>query len=86
MSGIGIAQIVAPPLRDGSADNRQLRHPFRHRNAIVLSLAEKLDDDVNLARAFHRDIDERDGENEPDRESDQQRREDPGLVAREGSS
>ena len=52
----------------------------------MLGLAEKLDDDANLARAFDRDIDERDGENEPDRESNQQRREDAGLAPGKGES
>ncbi len=86
LSRIGVAQIGAPPLFDGSADNRQLRHPFRDRNTVVLGLAEKLDDGTNLARALDRDIDERDRENEPDRESDEQRRQDAGLAPWKGES
>src|SRR5205814_8582911 len=47
LSRIGVAQIGAPPLLGGSADNRQLRHPFRNRNTGVLGFAEIVDDDAN---------------------------------------
>src|ERR1700730_7791743 len=86
LSRIGVAEIGAPRLLGGSADNRQLRNPFRHRNTVALGLTEIVDDNANLARAFDRDIDERDGENEPDRESNQQRRKDAGLAAGKSGS
>ena len=82
LSCIGVAQISAPPLLGVPTGKRELRHPFRDRNAVVLRLTEEMDDDANLARALDSDIDEGDGENEPDRKSNQQRRQNAGLPPR----